>query len=161
MSFSHVLKKPMKSLCTCILDELMDFAKNYCRLFWNWLVVRQTFELVRVEVAKKLRVNGYHSWGRFPLNDNCEEGSKFIISINNLIGLLTDRLNSKSLKTYPALEEVVLTGNITEAQETLLKKYNLYSESLRIELKQFHHKFSPFLYVCEVRNKLCAMSLLM
>ena len=70
---------------------------------------------------------------------------------------LTDRFNRKGLQTYRTLEEVLLTGNITEAKVALLKKYNFESETLRIELKHFHNKFSPGHYVCEVRNKLCGM----
>ena len=64
------------------------------------------------------------------------------------------------MQTYRSLEEVLLTGDISEANEVLLKKYNFDIDILHIELNHFHSKFSPVRYVCEVRNKLCGMSAL-
>jgi hypothetical protein len=86
--------------------------------------------------------------------------TQFYAAIDNLITQLTDRFNGKGLQTYQALEGVLITGNISEASEALLKKYNFDTEILRIELKHFHKKFSPVYYVCDVRNKLCGMTAL-
>ena len=55
---------------------------------------------------------------------------------------------------------LLLIGDISEANEMLIKKYNFDIDILRIELNHFHHKFSPVRYVCEVRHKLCGMSAL-
>ena len=86
--------------------------------------------------------------------------SQFYAAIDNLTTQLTDRFDGKGLQIYRTLEEVLLTGNMSEAAQALLKKYHFDSEVLGIELKHFHAKFAPVHYVCEARNKLCGMATL-